>query len=330
MIWLTWRQHRGQIVTIAIGLLVLGALLFVTGRQMRSDFVDSGLDACLERLGSAELVPIDGDANCVELGEAFAARSFNLRLLALVGLLVLPVIAGSFLGAPVVARELEQGTHQLVWTQGVSRRRWSVVKFAALGLVIIGAGAALSVAVDVWFEPLDRATGERFTWLIFDQHGPVLGAYALFAFATAVLLGAMSRRTLRAISLTFLLFVIVRFGVAVYVRPSIEPLAERTYPVVAESMPNPLAGDWIVGGGGPGVGGIYDANGEKVQGGQSFCTPDDAERCDAEYGEGAYNYETYHPASRFWRFQWIETIAFGIVSILLLAVAQWWVRRRLT
>ena len=43
--------------------------------------------------------------------------------------LILPVLVGLFWGAPLVAREVEHGTHRLVWTQGVSRRRWALVKF---------------------------------------------------------------------------------------------------------------------------------------------------------------------------------------------------------
>ena len=93
-------------------------------------------------------------------------------------------------------------------------------------------------------------------------------------------------------------------------------------------MPNRLVGDWIIGGGGPGVGGIYDADGRKVQGGQSFCEPERAEECIVEYGRGAYNFEIYQPANRFWTFQSIETAIFVALALLLLFIAVWWLRRR--
>lgn len=330
MIWLTWRQHRGQIVTVAIGLLALAGFLFVTGRQMRAAFESSGLAVCLDRLGTPEFVPIASGSNCVELGETFAARFFTLRLLALIGLIVLPVLLGMFLGAPVVARELEQGTHQLIWTQGASRRRWAVTKFLVLGGIVVLAGALLAVGIDLWFGPLNAATGQRFTWLIFDQQGAVLAGYALFAFALGVFAGAVTRRTLRAMGIALLIFCLVRFGVAVWIRPHLAAQSERSYPVVATTMPNRLLGDWIIGGGGPGVGGIYDADGRKVQGGQTFCEPERAEECIAEYGRGAYNFEIYQPASRFWAFQAIETLIFVVMSVALLWAAVWWVRRRLT
>lgn len=316
-------------MTVAIGLLVLGILLLLTGRQMHSAFESSGLAACLDRLGTRAFVPISSGANCVDLGDALAARFFNLRLLALVGFLILPALLGVFVGAPVVARELEQGTHQLVWTQGVSRRRWAVTKFALLASVVLLAGAVFTLAVNLWFAPLNRATGQRFTWLIFDQQGSVVAGYAVFAFALAVLSGSITRRTLRAMGITLLVFCVVRFGVAVWIRPNLAAQEERRYPVVATTMPNRLVGDWIIGGGGPGVGGIYSADGRKVKGGQSFCEPARADECIAEYGEGAYNLEIYQPASRFWSVQMFETLIFAVLSVALLWFAAWWVRRRL-
>ena len=273
MIWLTWRQHRSQILSVVIGLIVLGALFIVTGRQMREAFDTSGLAGCLDRLGEREFVPIAADSNCVELGEAFAGRFFNPRLLALVAFILLPVLLGMFVGAPVVARELEHGTHQLVWTQGASRRRWAVTKFALLAGVVVLVGGLFAACLDLWFDPLNRATGQRFTWLIFDQQGAVPAGYAIFAFALGVLAGAVARRTLRGMGITLLVFCVVRFGVAVWIRPNLAARAERSYPVVATTMPNRLVGDWIIGGGGPGVGGIYDTAGRKVKGGQTFCEP---------------------------------------------------------
>jgi hypothetical protein len=296
---------------------------------MHDAFRDTGLERCLARQGSPEMLPFADNA-CEEIGTEFAARFFNQRLLALVLFIVLPALVGAFVGAPVVARELEQGTHQLVWTQGVGRTRWAVAKIAILAAVVALAAGIFALMVQWWFEPMNRATGERFTWLIFDQQGIVVAGYAVFAFALGVLAGAMTRRTLRAMGVTLLLFCVVRFGVAVWVRPGLAPRAERSYPVVATTMPNRLVGDWIIGGGGPGVGGIYDAEGREVQGGQSFCEPDRAQECVDEYGEGAVNFEIFQPADRYWRFQVLEALVFAGLSFVLLGAAVWWIRRRLT
>jgi hypothetical protein len=328
VIWLSWRQHRGQVLALAAGLVLLGLVLLLTGLPMHDAFRDTGLADCLERQGSPPTVPLDNA--CAELGSEFAARFFNQRLLALILFIVLPALVGAFLGAPVVARELELGTHQLVWTQGVGRTRWAVAKISILSAVVVVAAALFALMVVWWFEPLNRATGERFTWLIFDQQGLVPIGYAVFAFALGVLFGAMTRRTVRAIGLSIAVFFVARFAVAVWVRPDYLPRLERTYPVVGDSVPNRLLGDFIIGGGGPGVGGIYDAAGNFVQGGQTLCPPPPAAACIAEVGPGAVNLEIYQSASRYWLFQGIETALFVGVSVLLLVAAVVWIRRRLT
>ena len=50
-------------------------------------------------------------------------------------LAVVPAVVGAFWGAPLVARELEAGTHRLAWTQSVTRGRWLATR---LGLTLLG------------------------------------------------------------------------------------------------------------------------------------------------------------------------------------------------
>ena len=40
-------------------------------------------------------------------------------------LVLMPLALGAFLGGPLVAREITQGTATFAWTQGVTRRRWA-------------------------------------------------------------------------------------------------------------------------------------------------------------------------------------------------------------
>src|SRR5262249_59666397 len=55
-------------------------------------------------------------------------------------LIVVPGLAGMFIGAPLLARDIEQGTHRLLWTQGVPRRRWLATKLALVfGAVAVAA-----------------------------------------------------------------------------------------------------------------------------------------------------------------------------------------------
>lgn len=328
MIWLTWRQHRGQFLIAAIVLTAFAAVLVVTGLQMRGEFDDSGLQSCLERTDLFRLLPRPG-AGCEDLAAAFASRFFNYRLLGLLAFTLAPLTFGVFWGAPLVAGELERGTHQLVWTQGVTRTRWALVKLVLLGAAVVLLAGAITVVVDWWMDPLNRASGERFFWLIFDQQGLVPVGYALFAFALGALAGTITRRTLRGVAVMLIAFLVIRFVVAVELRPNYVAQQERRYPVVGTGGPNRLAGDWVIGGGGPGVGGVYAADGQKIKGGQTVCGPDIADECRKELGAGAYNFEIYQPADRFWTFQGIETSIFVTLACIALATTIIWVRRRI-
>src|SRR6266540_774600 len=62
MIWLTWRQHRKQLLFTVLGLAVLAALMVPTGRQMHRAYVDTGLADCLHKLGRSELIPVESSA----------------------------------------------------------------------------------------------------------------------------------------------------------------------------------------------------------------------------------------------------------------------------
>jgi len=328
VIWLAWRQHRGQLLAGAVGLTLLSVFLFITGTSMRHTFTTSGLSACIDRLGGAPMVNILNEEGCRELGDAFASRYFSLRLLGLVVFTLVPLLAGMFWGAPLIAREIEHGTDALVWTQGVSRRRWAATEFLMVASMTILAVGTYAVLVMWWYAPLNAANGERFRWLIFDQQGSVPVGYALFALALGVLAGAITGRTLRAMAATVVGFLVVRFAVAVWLRPHYQSALERKYPVLGSMEPNRLLGDWLIGGGGPGVGAVYDALGHRLKGGQMMCPPPVAQACLDQVGKGAYNFEIYQPAHRFWTFQSIETAIFVALAILLLFVAGWWLEQR--
>lgn len=324
--WLAWRQRRGAILAAAVALALLGGLLFATGRSMTGAFRDDGLADCLERLGGAAFVAFDG--GCEDQASAFASRFFSMRLLGIAAFTFVPLVVGMFWGAPVIARELEQDTVSVAWTQSVTRRRWTWIQLGAAGVMTAATLAIFAALVTWWYGPLNAATGDRFQWLIYDQQGSVPIGYAVFATAFAALAGAITGRTLRAMVVTAVGFLVVRFAVAVWLRPRFLSPLDRRYPVLGNRVPNHLLGDWLYGGGGPGVGVVLRTNGERIAGGQRVCPPPDPE-CLAEVGRGAYNLELFHPASRFWTFQAIETALFLVLALALAWVTVWWIHRRL-
>jgi hypothetical protein len=323
--WLVWRQHRQQALAAAVALLAVALFLVPTGRQLHAAFDDLGLGACLRAAGRPELVsPDDG---CAALSERFSGRFQSLGLVSLL-LLFLPVLAGLFWGAPLVAREVEHGTHRLVWTQGVTRLRWAAVKLTLVGGGVVLVAAAYALLVGWWIAPLNQATGYRFTWLFFDQQGPVLVGYALFAFALGVLAGTLTGKVLPAMAVTLGGFLATRVAVALLLRPRFLPPRRRAYPVVSGHLvqPDPLAGDWVI------SRGVHSAQGVKLtpgSGSQALCDQTAAAQCVAKYGAGAYNQDLFQPADRFWLFQGIETALFVVLAVVLLLVAVRLVRRRI-
>jgi hypothetical protein len=323
--WLVWRQHRQQALAAGIALLAVALFLVPTSRQMRAVFDDLDLGACVAAAGRAQLVAPDDD--CGTRSERFSGQFQGLALASLL-LLFLPALAGLFWGAPLVAREVEHGTHRLVWTQGVSRLRWAMVKLGLVGGGLVLVATAYALLVGWWVAPLNDATGYRFTWLFFDQQGPVLVGYALFAFALGVLAGTLTGKVLPAMALTLGGFLATRVAVALFLRPRFLPQQRRAYPIISGSLaePNQLAGDWVV------SRGVYSAQGVKLtpgSGSQVLCDQSIQARCLAEYGAGAYNQDVFQPADRFWLFQGIETALFVVLAVVLLAVAVRLVRRRI-
>ena len=323
MFWLTWRQHRKETLFVIAALAVLAVLLIPSGRQMHSAFTGTGLADCLRGLDRSVLVPLNPDTGKTDCGPLLAQFNSRFGGRAPLGILFffVPLLVGLFFGAPLVSREIEHGTHRLVWTQGVSRLRWTAVKF---GLVIAGAvvfAAAYTVLLTWWMTPLNMVGGSRLSLLVFDQQGIVPIAYTLFAVALGALAGTFTRRVLPTMAVTVAGFLVVRLLIAWRARPQYLAPERRTYPyAVGESAPNDLlAGDWVL------SQGFHDADGSLLQSGTVLCSgPADA--C-TEFGAGAYNLELYQPAERFWTFQYIEAGLFTALAVALLALAVHRIRR---
>jgi hypothetical protein len=338
MIWLAWRQHRKPLLFTVAGLAVVVALILPTGLAMHKAYKDTGLAECLRTRAATPTRTGSGPIQtCDTIASNFNNRYTSMLFLAIL-FVILPLLVGLFWGAPLVAREVEHGTHRLVWTQGVSRRRWALAKIAVVGTsaLVLASGYALLVAW--WLEPIG-ATAGRLTWLVFDLQGLVPVAYTLFAVALGVLIGTFARRSLPAMAFTLVGFIAARVVVTVLARPNFVTPKERRFPMVGGQGPRLTNNDWIL------SNGFYRADGTEIMAG-SFVTCSDAPPgnelplrsasptvpCDVAsgYGAGAYNLEVYQPADRFWLFQYIEAGIFAALAVLLIVLAVYRIRRRVS
>jgi hypothetical protein len=155
--------------------------------------------------------------------------------------LVLVLIA-VLIGAPLVAREVEQRTQLVAWTQSVSRRRWYTAKTAALAVAIATAGLIAGTANDRLQIPLSAGglTSSRWPWFFSIDLAPA--AEAVAAFALAVAFGAWLRRSLPAIGAALVAFLALFIFTGWAVR-DLTPPSRATGP---RATPDD---SWLVGGG---------------------------------------------------------------------------------
>lgn len=327
MIWLTWRQHRKQALYTVIALAALAAIMLPTGLAMHDAFTNSGLAACLAKLGTARL--ISGD-DCNTLSQQFSNQFSGMTFVGIL-FVILPVFVGLFFGAPLVAREVEHGTHRLVWTQGVSRRRWALTKFGLIGAVTLLLAAAYALGISWWFGPLVTNGGGRLGPVSFDVQGIAPIGYTLFAVALGVFAGTVSSKVLPAMGITLAGFAAVRILIETLARPRYLTPESLRIPTDSTLRPNPAAGDWVY------TRGVINGAGQMVVP-NSFirCVSPNkpgAGSCGGElseqgYGAGPFsNWMQYQPGDRFWVFQGIETGIFLALTALLLYLAIRRIRR---
>jgi hypothetical protein len=228
MIWLAWRQFRAQALTV-LALLAAAAIAFlVTGLPMHHSYA-ADLAAC------APLHACDGSTPAARaLGAQLSQlqRSYQptFELLQLL-VIAVPALIGIFLGAPLIGRELETGTHQLAWNQTVTRTRWLRVKLTVVGVAAVTTTAILSWLLTWWAGPLDDLNGNRWAAMTFASRDIVPLGYAAFAFALGTTLGLLLRRTLPAMAITLAVFIAIQVLVPTLIRPHLLPSTTTTFPI---------------------------------------------------------------------------------------------------
>lgn len=318
MIWLIWRQHRKQALFTLAALAALAAVMVPTGLAMHAKYDSFGLAACRSTLGTASLITeTEAVARCESLGHRFQ-QEFGAMGFVAVLFVFLPVLVGVFFGAPLVAREVEQGTHRLVWTQGVSRLQWALAKFGLVGAMTTVLAVGYALGVSWWFQPLVGASSGRLGYLSFDVQGIVPIAYTLFALALGVFAGTYWRKVLPAMGISLVGFAAVRVAVEVLARPRYLPAQSLTFAPAGGRTPNPASGNWVM------DVGVRNAAGELVLPDAQIgpCPPGGCG--DSVAGPGAQNWLRYQPGDRFWIFQGIET---GIFVLLAAALVFFAIRR---
>lgn len=149
---------------------------------------------------AALMLVITGPGMHAALQPALHRRFLELVLPAKVYLvLVLPPLLGAFLGGPLVAREIAQGTAAFAWTQGVTRRRWAAGRLLRIGVPLTLGALAVGLIMLWWAAPF---TVLRLDGWLFDVYPPVYAGWTVATFTLGALLGTALSEPVSAIVLT--------------------------------------------------------------------------------------------------------------------------------
>ena len=314
MTWVTWRQHRAELLAVGAILVALGVFVVITGVLMRN--FEGGLP-CLQTPSPA--------------GCAGTANDFHRRFDGIQGVVgwfnLVPALVGIFVGAPLVAREIERGTFRVAWTQSITRTRWILVKLAGILVLAVAAAAIMSALMTWWRQPFDLLSG-RLEPGGFDFEGLTPFAYFLFALALGVLSGSLLRRTVPAMILTLVLFMGIRLPIEDALRPHYATPVTVAL-TAARGATDPTLGGWVIDRGTvDGRGGrVFEGELVAICGSPSQLGPDIGALKSCVAAHGFVDSVVYQPAGRFWDFQLIEAGIFGGLSVLCLGFTVWWVRR---
>ena len=341
-----WLQSRTQTLTVLAALAAVALAAAITGVQL-SHLYNSLVAHCQSGCDLA--------TNQFLSHDHFMDHALDLLAQ------VTPALLGIFWGAPLVTRELENGTYRLAWTQTVTRSRWLVTKLGLVGLATVTVASLLTLTISWWYRALDVVGTNQYA--VFDRRDLAPIGYAAFAFAAGALIGAIIRRTLPAMATTLAVFVFVRIATTLWVRPHLlSPLHKTVSLLSADNFgfesSNGSSLTLVARGSAPANAWTLSSrlvtnSGQPLSPaantaflhqycptiglppagppGHVVAQAVDPTKFEACRDQATHLFRlalTYQPAGRYWPLQWVETATFLVLALAAAAACYWWVTRR--
>jgi hypothetical protein len=324
LLWLTWRQHRWSLLGSLLIAAVLAGWMAYLAAEMTTLYHQCHDQACPPY-----------SSQHATLSAPFGPVAVSNYLLLFVQ--YAPLLIGVFIGVPLLAREHEQRTLLLAWSQDISPARWLLTKLALLGGFVAALTAAVSAVSDHLAHVRSAVDHENlFGDSLFLVTGMLPLAVGICWFAVGVALGAAIRRTLPAVFGVIAGFVALTVGVRLRYPNLMTPLSSYTYfdqPDTGALRKNTL----IVNGGmfdGPGQPtNLFDSAGHELDytSLQRICPdpgPDPNAMLSCLVRNHLQTYTVYQPGNRIPAFHLI--LASGYLGLGALALAAVWLIVRRT
>jgi len=324
MAWVTWRQHRLALGGAAVLLGALAVWLWLIGSSAHDAYN-----------AAAHCHPASSAACGILVGNFLGHMSTGQNIA--IVLQVVPALIGAFVGAPVLAREMETGTFRYAWTLGFGRWRWALAKLVLLGVAVTAAAGAFSLLFSWYYQPFFAQTFSGNVQIplgvtVFDLRGVAFAAWTLAAFAIGALAGMLIRRVVPALAVTLAVYAGLAVAAGGYLRQHyMAPLVLKNGSVPGSAWI--ISQQWYTKGGQPVSGtmlaqALQQGAPQLAGDGKGGGIPESPFVNQWLFQHGYVLWTSYQPGSRFWPFQWIEGGWLLALSALLIAAAVWLVRRR--
>ena len=212
-IWLTLKQHRFETIAVVVLCLIAAVTSLVEVYRLNSVHLPASclLDGRAVFATGGTYGATSQSTACQLAIDRFNAIAYGTDMSLIRTLAVLlPFIVGILFGAPLVAKEIEQGTAPLSWALVGSRRRWLLGKMVAVILLIVPLLLVAGLAADVLQGALTPGTDPHASFENFSFRGVMIVFWGLAALLGTVALGTLIGRTLPAVLVALVLCFLAR------------------------------------------------------------------------------------------------------------------------
>jgi ABC-type transport system involved in multi-copper enzyme maturation permease subunit len=197
---LVFRMHAFEIMAVG----ALAAALIAAALYVAAELNGVGYGSCYLAIESPP-------AGCEALGRRFFDLQSDHASPVFSFMNLLPYAIGLFLGAPLIARELERGTTRLAWSMAPSRIRWYAWRVMPIVILAVAISFAAGFAVDRLVAARSPGIDLENSFDTFRQRGGLMAVTTFVVIAGSIGLGSVIGRVLPTLIVALILSV---FGIA--------------------------------------------------------------------------------------------------------------------